>query len=584
MKEVLYLNFPRPDFRRENWMDLSGMWEFAFDEDWKQGENGLSEKVYPRKIEVPFAYQTPRSGIHIQEIHEVIWYKRSFIISNSMRGKRVFLNFAAVDYEAYVWLNGQLLGSHQGGYTPFSFEITQYLKEENEVVLKVKDEVDTAQPRGKQYWTDSPDRCWYTPTSGIWQMVWIETVDQKPIDHVKIVPDIDTNSVLFGITVPEYCQGDKVELTIFYKEKMVKEAMVSLDGKRTEVIIALKPEDSIDEIHHWSPEKPNLYDVQLTLLHNGEKLDRIETYFGMRKIAVDEGKLLLNNHPYYFKMILDQGYWEESGLTPPSMNALLHDVVMTKSYGYNGARKHQKIEDPRYYYLADVLGLVVWGEMPSGYEFCDDEIGNISRDFQEFIRRDGNHPCIVAWVPLNESWGVRKIVSNTRQQEFAKMLYHMAKAYDSQRLVSTNDGWENVEADIISIHDYSMFGEEILGKYTKEVLESPETLTAGNRRLFAFGEKARKGKQVIMVTEYGGIAMEKDTSGSNWGYGKTENDANDVIRRYQDVTCAIMKIPGCYGFCYTQLTDVYQEVNGLMDMRHETKLDPAKIRQIHEMI
>lgn len=603
MKNTLdYLQFPRPDFRRKCWEELNGEWRFGFD----------ARENMDRTVCVPFAYQTKASGIGETGFHDILWYERTFRLPEEMKGKRQYLHFGAVDYEAHVWVNEAYLGKHTGGYTPFSFEITEHVKEdgENVIAVKVIDRADTAQPRGKQYWEEEPSRCWYTPTSGIWQGVWLEAVEGKPIDHIKLVTDIDRNQVAATITVDEYEPGDQVFLTVSYYGKTVKKLTASLDGIRTQVVIALKPEDAIDEIHYWSHEDPNLYDMTVDLVrmdgYSLQVLDSVGTYFGMRKVSLDSGRVLINNIPCYLKMVLDQGYWEESGLTPPSALALKEDVEMTLAYGFTGARKHQKIEDPRYYYLADCYGLYVWGEVPSAYEFCDDEIMNLTRDFAEFYRRDCNHPCLITWVVLNESWGVRKILNDKRQQNFGKALYHMAKALDPTRLVSTNDGWENVKADIISIHDYAQTGKAFEDKYTGKALAVPEAIYPQKRRLFAMGETESRWicsedgageeagdespaggcqaahKPALLVTEYGGIALEKSVSQENWGYGDAEKDEEAVIRRYEDVTKAIMGIPGCSGFCYTQLTDVYQEVNGLLDGNHQPKVSPERIREINQ--
>lgn len=607
-----YLEFPRPDFRRKLWKELNGEWKFGFDD----------RENMDQVICVPFAYQTRKSGIGERRFHEVLWYERTFRVPENMKGKRQYLHFGAVDYEAHVWVNDTYLGKHVGGYTPFSFEITELVEEEEEntITVKVIDRTDTAQPRGKQYWKEEPDRCWYTPTSGIWQGVWLEAVEGKPINHIKLVTDIDANQVSAVITVEEYEPGDQVFLTVSYYGETVKKVTASLDGIRTQVVIALKPEDAIDEVHYWSHEDPNLYDMTVDLVrmdgYSLQILDSVGTYFGMRKVSLDHGRVLVNNRLCYLKMILDQGYWEESGLTPPSALALKHDVEMTLALGFTGARKHQKVEDPRYYYLADCYGLYVWGEVPSAYEFCDDEIMNITRDFSEFYKRDCNHPCIITWVVLNESWGVRKILTDRRQQNFGKALYHMAKALDPTRLVSTNDGWENVKADIISIHDYAQTGKEFTEKYTKAALQAPEGIFPQHRRLFALGEtldqwamtsdeassgtgnsvsagrgcgicdgksSSQAGRPAVIVTEYGGIALEKNVSEENWGYGDAEKDEEAVIRRYEDVTKAIMEIPGCSGFCYTQLTDVYQEVNGLLDENHQPKVSVERICEINRM-
>lgn len=576
---------PRPDFAREDWFSLNGEWDFEFEEDRKEELEGWIWKTqFSKKILVPFVYQTEKSGIHDSTIHEQVWYRRTFKVPDNMCGKRLFLKFGAVDYKAEVWLNGRFLGEHSGGYTPFEFEITPWMADENTVVLRVTDRPDTAQPRGKQYWKEKGDRCWYVASTGIWQNVWLEAVSGSPITHVKLTPDIDTNTVEAVITVDEYQPEDTMEIEVTYQGRGVKTMEVSLDGYRTRVVIALKPEDFIDELHYWTPEQPNLYDVSLRLVRGGKLQDYVNTYFGMRKISIEDGRIMLNHKPCYLKMVLDQGYWEESALTAPSDEALRQDILLTKELGFNGARKHQKIEDPRYYYWADKLGLLVWAEMPSGYEFCDREIGNLSREYVEFIMRDYNHPSIIAWVPLNESWGIRKVLVDPAQQNFAVSMYHLTKAMDPGRLVSTNDGWENVKTDIVGIHDYHKEGAGIL-KYAGTLSGNPESVFPESRRLFAYGTCCDKENSVFMVTEYGGIALCQDTgNGENWGYDRPERSPEDLLRRYRDVTGAIAGIRQISGFCYTQLTDVYQEVNGILNMKHQPKFPCSQMKEINDQI
>lgn len=574
--------FPRPDFERKNWMSLNGEWAFDF-----APENGIDEKEWlekgqlSMKIQVPFVYQSKASGIGDTTIHDVVWYRKNFDLPEAMEGKTILLRFGAVDYEAFVWLNGEYLGTHQGGYTPFGFDITDTVrKKENVVMVKAVDRPDVAQPRGKQYWKQQADRCWYMPSTGIWQSVWLEAVEDRPIDSIRLTPDIDMNMVRADIKVEKYLPGDMVELTFSYHGKMVKSHRTNLDGVRTTVVTALLPEDFIDECHYWTPENPNLYDVKIELWHDGRKSDTVYTYFGMRKISISDGKIMLNNSPYYMKLVLDQGYWEESILTPPNDEALKKDIEMTKKCGFNGARKHQKVEDPRYYYWADKLGLLVWGEMPSTYDFSADSMKNLTRDFLEFMDRDYNHPSIVVWVPLNESWGVRKILNDKRQVNFGEALYHLAKGYDGSRLVSTNDGWEAVRTDIIGIHDYHAEGSHFGQTYSEEKMKEPEKINAVGRRLFS-EEYQYEGKSVFIVSEYGGIAMETSVNEGNWGYGKAEAGKEALLNRYRDVTSAIMKNRKICGYCYTQLTDVYQEVNGIMDMRRIPKVEPEELYKIN---
>ena len=575
MNQIPRNEYPRPDFKRGLWQCLNGEWEFAFD---NAGESA-DRVVFESRILVPFVYQVPMSGIGLEEIHETVWYRRHFTTEAGWQGKRITLHFGAVDYRAEVYLNGRFLGSHEGGYTPFHFEVTGCLAEDNVLIVKVTDSCDVTQPRGKQFWQQPVSRCWYTGSTGIWQSVWLEATAGKRIDLVRFTPDIDNNLVEAEITVGEYVPGDSLDLAVSYKGRLVKTMTVSLDYIYSKVTIDLLEDDFIDEVHYWCPDEPNLYGVKLTLKSGGQTADEVESYFGMRKIEVENGRVLLNNRPFYSKLILDQGYWRVSGLTPPSDDAIKSDIEMTKKYGFNGARKHQKIEDPRYYYWADVLGLVVWGEVPSAYKFNTKEISNLTRDFQEFVKRDYNHPSLVAWVPLNESWGIRKMLTDPSQQHFGEAMYHLAKAMDKTRIISTNDGWENVKTDIISIHDYCGTGKEIAEKYTPEALENPEDIYPMIRRLYGRGQAYTGG--AFMVTEYGGIALKGQIDGENWGYGGAENDADDLIRRYADVTGAIMKIEKIQGFCYTQLTDVFQEVNGLLDFDHTPKVDFEPIRKIN---
>lgn len=575
--------FPRPDFERKNWCSLNGEWEFDFDENRNVKEaEWIAKGQFSMKIKVPFVYQSERSGIGDSAMHDGVWYKRSFDLPKDMKGKIVLLKFGAVDYEASLWLNGTYLGMHQGGYTPFGFDITGTVKDGgNLLVIKVVDKQDVTQPRGKQYWKQQSDRCWYIQSTGIWQSVWLEGIEERPIDSIRLTPDIDTNSVRADIKVESFVPGDMIRLTISFKGKVVKTVMTNLDGIRTTIVIALLPDDFIDESHYWTPEHPNLYDVKAELLGENKVADTVYTYFGMRKISVSDGKVMLNNVPYYMKMVLDQGYWAESILTPPDDNALKRDIELTKKFGFNGARKHQKIEDPRYYYWADKLGLLVWGEMPGTYDFSADSMKNLTRDFIEFMDRDHNHPCIVTWVPLNESWGVRKILNDERQVRFGEAMYHLAKGYDGSRLVSTNDGWEAVKSDIIGIHDYHTEGSYFRQTYSEEELAHPERIHSVGRRMFSEKYRYEGDDTVFMVTEYGGIAMETSVDEVNWGYGKAEAGKEALINRYADVTNAIMDNKKIWGYCYTQLTDVYQEVNGIMDMNHVPKLEPEELYKIN---
>ena len=570
---------PRPDFRRANWMTLNGAWQFAFDDD----DTGLLNNWHmpgtelERSITVPFAYQTELSGIGLSEYHPVVWYKRQFEIPGSAKGKRAFLCFGAVDYESDIFIDGECVFMHTGGYTPFTVEATRFCKNNSSitVAVRVADFNDPAQPRGKQYWKDVPDRCWYTPCTGIWQSVWLEFIDGARIETAAITPDIDNARAEIEIDL-ESCEPEmSAEIDVAFDGKRVAKIHAFVPEKRFTVTVNLAEPDHIDEVHYWWPHSPRLYDVSIKLLKDGVLCDEVNTYFGMRKVAIENGRFLLNNQPYYLKMVLDQGYWRQSGLTPPGDEAIVEDIKLTKEFGFNGARKHQKIEDPRYYYWADKLGLLVWGELPAAYRFGRFEIQALSRDLQEFIHRDRSHPSIVAWVPINESWGVRKIRDLAAHQSLARALYHLAKACDPSRPVISNDGWELVETDITAIHDYSPEG----GGFNEKYGTLDENLYPMHRRLLAMNEGLSEDAAAV-ISEYGGIALKEHTVNGSWGYFRSAENIDELVERFAGLTRSIFAIRSVCGLCYTQLSDVYQEVNGLLDFDHKPKLPPERIAGI----
>jgi beta-galactosidase/beta-glucuronidase len=581
MRQIPRPEHPRPDFVRPDWMNLNGEWQFAFDEK----DQGLVENwqapgmALPLSITVPFAHQTPASGLNDQRICSVLWYKRSFHLPENMKGRRVLLRFGAVDYRCQVYVNGTLAGGHEGGYTPFALDVTRFLKDgENEICVRVEDAPDCTQPRGKQYWKEGWMGCWYTPTSGIWQTVYLEAVGDNYLLRAHITPDIDTGHAIFRLTLKQMpAKPLMAEVTVSFQGAEVRRAVVSVTQRTTEFSLSMVEGHLIPGFHFWSPKEPNLYDANIRILDGADELDRVSTYFGMRKIAVKDGRVLLNNQPLYQRLVLDQGYWPDSHLTPPSDDAIRADVEWTKKLGYNGARKHQKLEDPRYYYWADKLGLIVWGEVPSTYEFTDESVNNLSATLAGFIDRDYNHPSIICWVPLNESWGVTRIYKDARMQAAARLLYHEAKALDGTRLVSVNDGWEQLETDIFALHDYADTAEKI----ERHFRDRDETCRISNDWRMASCEGfTPTGKEAFMVTEYGGIAFEDGDDENTWGYHDKVRGEEAFFARYQAVTDAVRAIDYCQGYCYTQLTDVQQETNGILTPDRKPKVDPERFRAL----
>lgn len=571
---------PRPDFYRENWLDLNGEWQFEFDEE-NRGINQkwyLPEKKLSRTIRVPFCYQSVASGIGLETIIPYMWYRRSFDLPELFKGKTILLRFGAVDYRADVWVNGQYIDHHEGGYSSFAMDITGALHTgKNEICVRVEDAPDRAQPRGKQYWQEGWKRCWYVPCSGIWQSVYLEAVPEVYLTSVHVTPDIDSGFAYVSLTLNKRPQQkmDAV-LSVFFEDEQTARVSVRLNDRITEVGISMLDSNGIEDIHLWSPLDPAMYDLKVSLISSAKESDSVLTSFGMRKIQVCNGYILLNNRAVYLRMVLDQGYWPDTLMTPPDGDALRKDVELTLAMGFNAARKHQKIEDPRYYYWADRLGLLVWGELPAAFEASHTAFHRtIDTQFDQ-IDRDYNHPSIICWVPMNESWGMTRMYANHMMQNAAEALYHLCKGLDPSRLVSTNDGWENVRTDILGIHDYTRNGDAIRDHFNEQ--DRIRDYAVDSRMCCSDSWKPT-GNEPLLVTEFGGVALVGKDQG--WGYNDRAKDADDLLNRYEEMIRGIHQIKGCRGYCYTQLTDVRQEVNGLLTPDRTPKVKPERIRRLN---
>jgi beta-galactosidase/beta-glucuronidase len=571
---------PNPILARADWQTLNGRWEFEFDDQ----DRGLQERWYmagkrfTKAIQVPFAFQSKLSGIADTAFHDVVWYRRTVAIPDSFRrGRRVMLHFGAVDYEATVWVNGDQAGHHRGGHVGFALDITDHLKPgENTIVVRAWDPAtDRSIPRGKQYWRPRSESIWYTRTTGIWQPVWIEAVDPTHIRRLRVTPDVDQSQVSVEAILSKVATDLKLRVTIRLQGNLHAQSEALCTHTRPTSLLKLAGQQL------WSPERPTLYDLTVELIAaNGQTLDRVESYFGQRKVSVQDGKVYLNNAPYYLKLVLDQGYWPESLLTPPSDEAMQYDIKMTKAFGLNGARKHQKAEDPRWLYWADKMGLLVWGEMANAQEYSDEYVARFIDEWQQVIARDYNHPSIIVWVPINESWGVGQILTNRAQQDHVKTLYHLTRSLDQTRLVIDNDGWEHTdETDLFALHDYARTGEELAAKY--KVLETDRSRIPRNgREALALGY--RYNGAPIVMDEFGGIAyrLGAPAAENEWGYAGIEPTKEAMLQRLDGLVKALRANSAFAGFCYTQLTDVEQEINGLMTYDRKPKASPAEFAKI----
>ncbi len=574
--------YPRPQFRRDSWQNLNGAWEFAFDDKNEGKAQGWwrGDKKLDKTINVPFSYQYPASGINDKAIHDITWYRRTFLIAKENAGKRALLCFNASDYETDVWVNGIHAINHKGGFAPFSVDITDYLNGgENVLVVRCFDSLETAVPRGKQHWEGITYGCFYYPNSGIWQSVWLEFFGQDCIENYSLRADVDNRAVK-GEIHTMYALADEAEIVLSFQGKVLQKQRILLPKKRTRFTIDFADNAFGFNGLLWSVENPNLIAVVFTLYAKGAEVDRAHTRLGMRKIHIDEkGNICLNNKPLYQRLILDQGYWEESGLTPPSSEALKRDIELAKAMGFNGARKHQKFEDPYFYYYAEELGFLTWCEMPSALTFCEEEIAAVSREWQEILSVAKNFTSILCYVPFNESWGVREVGTSQEQQNFARSLYYMTKSIDGDKLISANDGFENVTpTDIIGIHDYDIAkAEQFPEKYKDGQYDG---LYPQGFALFAEGNKYEG--QPVLLTEFGGMALKAEQKSDTWGYNEGEASEESFYNHLEELLRGIAQTE-FQGYCYTQLTDVQQEINGLLRADHTPKFDVQKLKSIFEI-
>lgn len=582
--------YPRPQFVRDpqSWVSLDGSWDFAFDDDNKGMTKGwfCAFPQEKRGILVPFVYESPASGVGDPSRHDVIWYKRCFTGAPERGDKRTLIHLEGCDYNTRLWINGAFAGSHEGGYARFSFDITELIKKgTNEIVVRVEDSFDTAQPRGKQRWLAENFGCWYIQATGIWKTVWLEFVPEKYITSVKMTPVLSQGmlDLEFSIEPPadraSPPAGLEIAVAVSFRDKKVASLSIPATRRRIKASInVVSYETSEWGIAAWTPEQPNLYDISFRLLENGKAIDEVLSYFGMRDIAIDGTNILLNGIPLYQRLILDQGFWKDSYFTPPNEEALSTEIDKILALGYNGVRKHQKTEDERFLYWADMKGLLVWSEAAATYEFNDNAVRNFTQEWMEIVQQNYNHPSIITWTPFNESWGVPGIKNDAAQQQFTEAIYFLTKSLDKTRPVIVNDGWEHTISDIITLHDYEESSEDFLeryGKHMDEILDNA-LYHSMSRSAFAFGFTGRD--KPVIISEFGGIAF---TGGDGWGYGNRVDHKEDFIRRFDAITTAIKKVGRICGYCYTQVSDVQQELNGLLDADRNYKLEPAIIREIN---
>ena len=577
--------YPRPRFVRDNYVCLDGEWDFAFDD-----ANELEKQkifVSPclnNKIFVPFAYQTKASGIADETRHDYLWYAKKFNYSLA-KGKRLLIHFDGVDYKAKVWLNGCMLGTHCGGYARFTFDLTDYLNDgENQLVVKCEDSYSLLTPRGKQRYVEKNVSCFYTDTSGIWKTVWLEEVPDCYLQSVLATCEYKDRTAIFEYKIANLCKGMRLGVEASYmgeviayeeQELFYDYGVMRIDLTLKNKILCLKP---------WSLGRTEqIFDLRYFLKKDGKIVDEVGSYTGLVHYRAKGNTIQVNYLPnYYFKMVLDQGYFPDSGMTPKTDDELLQDVLLIKEMGFNGVRKHQKIEDERFYYFCDMVGLFCWLEMPSMYDFTPQSAASFVNEWTEVMLQHKGYLSLMAYVPINESWGVLQTAENKQMQQFTAGLYGITKAIDNTRFVISNDGWEHTISDIATLHNYAQTGEELRMAYEDMGSFMANDFTGDLHTRTAYADGYEYGGQPVIISEYAGIAFRKD-DGIGWGYGTSVDGEDGFVERLKALTQSIVDLKGCQGYCITQLTDVMQEMNGLLTENREYKVPVERIKEINSL-
>ena len=571
MKTIPRPEHPRPDFERNAWQNLNGKWQFAIDDSRSGLEKGWHTGTdFPQRIVVPFCPESKLSGIAHTDFMNAVWYRRMFAVDGDLCGRRLLLHFGAVDYDARVWVNGQEVIRHRGGYTPFVVDITDVVKMdgENELVVYAEDDVRSfVQPAGKQSHLLNSFGCHYTRTTGIWQTVWLEAVPRTYVRALTIWPDAANQRVTLEVAVQTPTPAVALEVRVKYGDMVV--ATGELASVANQNVLTIEIRNAL----LWEPGKPVLYDLSVRLLDRDGLLDDVSSYFGLRDVRIEGDRVLINGKPVFQRLILDQGFWPDGIYTAPSDDDLKADIERSMAYGFNGARLHQKIFEPRTLYWADKLGYIVWGEFPDWGVSVKNHAQareNFIREWTEAVLRDRNHPSIITWMPLNEAHSS----GDRYTPQFFVELFDLTKALDPSRPFIDTSGYTHVKTEIWDLHDYDQDPKTFAERYDKFGAD-PKTETLA--RNDADHEPPYTG-QPTMVSEYGGIWWNPgQTDGKAWGYGGRPKDEAEFIERYTLLAKAQLDNPHLAGFCYTQLTDVEQEVNGIYTYDRKPKFPPEAL-------
>jgi beta-galactosidase/beta-glucuronidase len=577
--------YPRPDLARAGTRSLEGRWSLEYDPD-DAGESlgWHSAPAFSKRITVPFCLESEASGVADGNPPGAVWFAREFSIelpAPSAAPGRTLLHFGAVDYEATVWLNGRRLGEHAGGYTPFRFEIDEALQESNLLVVRVRDSRDTALPRGKQTLRKKAFFIFYPTVTGIWQPVWLELAGEIYLEGYRVSSDLESGEVLITCLIAGGEGDARVAVRALSPDGSEARAEVATTKRGRQAQVELRLD--FGRLMPWTPESPSLYPLAFTV-DSGSSRDEVEGYFGARTVEARQGEVWLNGEPLYQKLLLCQGYFPGGHYTPADPADLRRDVSLVKELGFNGLRMHQKVEDPRFLFWCDLLGCLVWEEMPSSYRFSRKMRQALEREWREVIERDFNHPSIITRVPFNESWGVGLFLLpvNLRRstREYVKRVCRLTRQWDPTRPVVDNSGYDHTgQTDVVDVHQYleSLDRCEALYRELRDPGSARHSLLRvvkgavpgkSTQNVFARGERYRG--QPIIISEYGGFGFYKSGEGSS------------LVDDFRAFTELIRGQEHICGYCYTQFYDVYQEKNGLLDFARRHKAPPEEIRSVNE--
>ncbi len=560
LQHIFRTEHPKPQFERSDWENLNGIWEFEKDFSDSGESRGLQEEtaVFSESINVPFCPESRMSGVEFKDFMQAVWYKRSFDISAEKLKERVVLHFGACDYITTVYVNGRKCGSHTGGFVSFSFDITEYVRQgKNTLTVYVRDDArNPLIPTGKQSDRFYSYGCFYTRTTGIWQTVWLEFTPKVYIKSAKYYPDVNSGTLTINAIV---CGKGTLHAAAYFEGEFEGDAAVDIENGSVVLTLPLK------EKHLWEIGNGRLYDLYLTF---GE--DRVKSYFGLRSIDYRDKKFYLNGKSVFQRLVLDQGFYPDGIYTAPSDDELAADIDRSMAMGFNGARLHEKIFEERFLYHCDRKGYIVWGEYPNwGLDVSNPKvIYNVLPEWIEEINRDFNHPSIVGWCPFNETWDYD---GRKQYDDILSVIYHTTKAIDSTRPCIDTSGFYHVITDIFDLHDYTQNSSEFRNRYSD--LDTPDF--GENKECIQMNRQQYDGKLPFFISEYGGIRWADGDSG--WGYGDAPKTKEEFLERLKGLNDALLDNENIFAFCYTQLTDVEQEQNGLYTYDRKPKFPPEQI-------